>query len=204
MPTLKNTKPVAVRKPAVSAVPAPLPPAPVRPGKPAQAAPKPAPAPASPAAPVAKPGAIAAPSAAPAVSLAAMQEAVKAILDRLVALESKAAKAAKAASDVRTAEEILSGVTLGAEDWRAPYQGQEIRIKASEKDRSGKLVIHDDLPPVPVLLALPRDTDPGNGGSAARSCGQIACHWERTENGAYKGVPFYLTMAELSDVWADD
>ena len=149
---------------------------------------------------VAPPPVMPAKPATPPVDIAALVATIDAQKAEIVKLMSKASKAR---ANVRTPAEILDNGTEGiaAEDWRLPYQGGEISCRQFDKKGATLTVI--DGPAVPVLLAIPRSSDPGGEGTSARVTGTIAVHWRRNESGEYEGNPEYLTSDQLVAVWAD-
>jgi hypothetical protein len=106
-------------------------------------------------------------------------------------------------TNVRNKAEILEGIKLVTGDWRKPYHGEEITI--FQYDRKGSAAPHDISTDVriPVLLAIPRDSDVGGEGATYRANGALAMHYAADESGeAFTGQPLYVTADELTAVWA--
>lgn len=199
MATTKTTKtaaakpaaPVKPGKPGVAAAPvvAAKPSAPVKPGKPALAA----------------PAAIApAPQAGAGTAILAKLEA---LATEIAALKASAAKTKATPTNVRSISEIVEGIAVAEDDWRAPYQGAHIAISRFDAAKDGTLYLLEGANGGRIegaLLALPRDSDVGGRGTDARNAGRLAVHYSRSEDGqAYHGQPAYVSVEELALIWAD-
>jgi hypothetical protein len=200
-------------KPARPVAPVAAPAKPAKPGKPvppaAVAAPTPPAAPAKPG----KPGkpVVTPPAAAPAAAAPAPVPGVgSAILAKLEAMDKEirdlqkqvAKDKATPVNTARTKEQILEGAKVPEGDWREQYIGYEMNAKAFET-KGDALIVHEESGVFPVLLALPRDADPGKQGAQARAAGRLALHWQTDEQGNYPAQPVYITQDELGSIWAD-
>lgn len=117
-------------------------------------------------------------------------------------LTKKLDRARAAKSDRRSADDILDGAKMSDADWRMSYQGFKQFVSRCEPDGDALRLLTDE-PAVEALMALPRDSDVGGQGTAARGAQRIALHWNVDENGAYRGAPLYVTEEELASLWSE-
>lgn len=130
--------------------------------------------------------------------MTALTAAVNDASDEIARTAQVVAKVRRAESNARTIAQIINGVALDPEDWRATYHGKLARIYAS--DFNGKKHFFDRSETRRVLLAVPRDTDVGGEGAQARAVGMIAGHYAASEDGGtYYGAPVYYTREELKE-----
>lgn len=120
-------------------------------------------------------------------------------------LQALVAKSRSKEKDSRTSADILEGLKIAKSDWRAEYQGVVIFVKQHDLDaKTHGVIVHSGPEVANCLLAIPRDSDIGGRGSHARNAGQIAIHWECSEDGeTYIGAPSYVSKDELAEVWGD-
>jgi len=173
--------------------------------------------PAAPAAPVAvrpaaRPAAPAArPAPAPEASeTAALRAELSAARDQIAKLTEAVSKASakRNAKGFRSDAEIIEGIQIAEDDWRAQYHGAEFPMldwdRAPFRGTEARTEItFGGGPTVQAMLAMPRDAD-GPDAPSARRLGMIAVHSNRSEDGSgFVGAPVFLTQEELIQIWAE-
>jgi hypothetical protein len=145
------------------------------------------------------------PVAAPVAVDKQLHAQISAMGKQIADLQALVAKSRAKETLARTRTDILEGIKIAKSDWRAEYHGEVIFVKPHDLDKKTNGVIVNSGPEVAnCLLAIPRDNDIGGRGSHARNAGQIAVHWECSEDGeTFIGGPSYVSADELAAIWGD-
>jgi hypothetical protein len=147
----------------------------------------------------------------------AIAKATEGLIARLDAVTAKLKAKNENPKNARTTvETILEGspeALLKKDDWRAAFHGRYAMCRGFTVSAKGEITILPDAELVLTFCAIPRDSDPGGQGTAARAAGNIALWSFATEARdaegyavEYVGIPDYMSRAETDQlfVFADD
>jgi len=150
-----------------------------------------------------------APGSLTAAEAATLRGKIDELTETIVGLNATIAKMKdKELQNVRTTEEILDGADKGIDedDWRLRFHGRTANLYDPVFDpKTGAFTGADDSLVMPFLLSLPRMTDPGPDGSAARARKMLAAWNVQREDGTWEGPPHYISNeGDLATLWAPE